>query len=518
MSQTSESQNIYCQVLGIEVPSLAKVKDHREAITYSLLLVALLEAGGPLTLEQVAERFAAVGVAPYDRALKSLKRCRPGRPPVHRNGELYALDPHNDELDLWAFRLGLRPPKVQRPEPEPEPESEAEPEALPGPEVPVTLEELEEAFTGASLSVWSDQRLAILLMEASGETLDRQRASELLSRWVSNHGKFSWWRRWTNGAVLENDEGHWFWNDRQSSQVIKARKALRQRLAKVRERPTRQLPSPAEWEAMTAQREARDAAERQVLESLRRCLLFAFPHRDPGALLRLDVASREMRFFMAKDFAEAKADIESYDWIGALEVFALVDTLQIEVGARHLAELGPSQKTMAVYETGRPLQLSAELMIRSCSNLSQPLGNEKRMRQFLRQGKEAHLRNQMVKAMTGLFTLYTYCKTHGAARIRRGHVDERLRVPWVHHVEETLHDLKVRAFKEGLEIEVDIGPHASLTNPWRHTARLVVEPLGRWSYGLRWIDGWHAAGWVDETMILAARLVLSRQDSNLPVN
>lgn len=516
MSQTFDVKNIYCQVLGIEVPSLAKVKDHREAITYSLLLVALLEAGEPQTLEQVAERFAAAGVAPYDRALKSLKRCRPGRPPVHRNGDLYALDPHNDELDLWAFRLGLRPPKVQRPAPEPE--IEAEPKPLPGPEVPVTLEELEEAFAAASLPGWSDQRLAILLMEASGETLDRQRAAELLSRWVSTHGRFSWWRRWTNGAVLENEDGQWFWNDRQSSQVIKARKALRQRLAKVRQGPARQRPSAAEWAAMTAENETRDAAERQELESLRRCLLFAFPHRDPGAVLRLDVASREMRCFMARDFADAKADIESYDWIGALEVFALVDTLHLEVGARHLADLGPPQKTLAVYETGKPLQLSAELMIRSCSNLSQPLGDEKRMRQFLREGKEAHLRNQMVKAMTGLFTLYTYCKTHGTARIRRGHVDERLRVPWVHHVEETLHKLKARAFEQGLEIEVDIGPHASLTKPWRHTARLAVAQLGRWRYGLRWIDGWHAGGWIDESMILAARLVLSQEDSGLPVN
>ena len=45
---------------------------------------------------------------------KSLSRCKPGRLPVIREGERYGLDPLHDELDLWAFRLGLLPPKPER--------------------------------------------------------------------------------------------------------------------------------------------------------------------------------------------------------------------------------------------------------------------------------------------------------------------------------------------------------------------------------------------------------------------
>jgi len=48
------SSNTFCRVLGIGVPALEAVKDHRDASPYSLLLVALLEAGRPLTLAQVA--------------------------------------------------------------------------------------------------------------------------------------------------------------------------------------------------------------------------------------------------------------------------------------------------------------------------------------------------------------------------------------------------------------------------------------------------------------------------------
>lgn len=102
--------NDWCDVLGIERPDLAAVKDHRDANTYAQLIVALLEHDAPMTLAEVAQRFEEAGVAPRDRALRSLKRCKPGRAPVYRDGDHYTLDPHDAELDLWVFRLGLRPP------------------------------------------------------------------------------------------------------------------------------------------------------------------------------------------------------------------------------------------------------------------------------------------------------------------------------------------------------------------------------------------------------------------------
>ena len=56
--------NPYCDALRIEVPVLENVKDHPEANTYSLLIVALLERGDAMTLAEVAELFAVAGVAP----------------------------------------------------------------------------------------------------------------------------------------------------------------------------------------------------------------------------------------------------------------------------------------------------------------------------------------------------------------------------------------------------------------------------------------------------------------------
>jgi len=110
-SELAPAPNVYCDALGIAVPSLAAVRDHAEANSYALLIVAVLEHGGPMTLAQVAARFEAADIASADDALRTLQRCRPARPPIYRDGDRYALDPLDAEAELWAFRLGLRPPR-----------------------------------------------------------------------------------------------------------------------------------------------------------------------------------------------------------------------------------------------------------------------------------------------------------------------------------------------------------------------------------------------------------------------
>lgn len=158
--------NRWCKTLGIAPPKLETVAGHREANTFSLLLVALLERGEAMTLDEVAARFEEAGIAERSRALLSLKRCKPARPPVYREGDLYHLDPYDDELDLWVFRLGLRPPMVA-----PSPSKEVEQAPLPGPETALTFSELDEAWSNASLSGWSKQRLVVAVLDAHGGPL-----------------------------------------------------------------------------------------------------------------------------------------------------------------------------------------------------------------------------------------------------------------------------------------------------------------------------------------------------------
>ena len=132
--------NPYCDGIGIGIPRLEVAKGHPDANYYSLLIVVLLERGEPVTLREAAQRFEEAGVAPAAQALASLKRCKPGRSPIYRDGDRYALDPHDAEADLWAFRLGLRPSKAVSPEDRPAPEP------LPTVDAPLTAAYLDEAW------------------------------------------------------------------------------------------------------------------------------------------------------------------------------------------------------------------------------------------------------------------------------------------------------------------------------------------------------------------------------------
>lgn len=173
-----------------------------------------------------------------------------------------------------------------------------------------------------------------------------------------------------------------------------------------------------------------------------------------------------------------------------------------------MAEMGPPQKTLAV-PGRRPLKVTAEAMVKGCSNFDKPFGDMKQMLRLLEQGKEKLVRRRMVKAMQSLFSLYHYCKLHGCARITRGDIEERIAVPWVHRVETTLWRLKKQAFELDLEIEAVLGPYFALEDSWRSAARLVPIRDGPHPLSLSLIFA-SSGGWVDEWSILAARVVVPR--------
>ena len=70
----SKHSNEWCRVLEIEVPRLPALRPHRDAVPFSLFLMALLERGKPMTLAQVAARFEEAQISPYADALLALQR------------------------------------------------------------------------------------------------------------------------------------------------------------------------------------------------------------------------------------------------------------------------------------------------------------------------------------------------------------------------------------------------------------------------------------------------------------
>jgi len=463
--------NAYCHALGIEVPSLDVAKRSPDANTYALLLAALLEQGEPMTLKQVARRFDEAGVAPFDRALASLKRCRPGRPPIYRDGDCYALDPHDYETDLWAFRLGLRPPKVARaPRPEPGP--------LPSLDEPLTVAYLDEAWRSGIPHDWSAQRIAVCVLDAHDAKMRPDEALAFVyardERTQLSADSAKYWRR--RSAIRAGDDGSWEL-DRTHDAVRSARKAIVARLTTDR-RWAHVRPDPVVLEANRKRRGHQREAQAEVLAQLRRVLVHSFPKGKPEAIVLVDVGQRALTTLVGSELATASERLAGYDFIGAVDVRALLRSLHVEPGERRLAELGPPQKTMQ--RMGSPtLRLTTKLLVQGSCGISRPFGDPTIMRGYLHDAKLAKLRHRLEADAKSLFALYQYGRLHGAVRLRWGFDEEMIPVPWVHREEPTLFDLMNRAHERDVPLEVVHGAAPSFDDPWSRVqpASVVKDAL-----------------------------------------
>jgi len=496
--------NRYCEELGIGVPKLESVKDHREANTYALLIVALLENGDTMTLAEVARRFERAGIAPARRALLSLQRCKPARPPVYRDGDHYALDPYDDELDLWVFRLGLRPPQApERPVVRPEPEPTR------GPEEPLTVTELEEAWSGATLSDWPRQRLVVAVLDAHGRALPAAEVVAVVSRWAEGHplsADVPHFRR-RNSAVEVREDGRWAIAPGTYSQAAlrAARNAVRERIDRARRSAARRV-DPAAIEASQRAWERKAAAHAAELATMRRVILHAFPAAEPEALVLLDVGQRTLSTFLGDEISAARERLDDYDILAAVDVRALLRALDYEPGRRRLAELGPPQKTMTLNRRGRTLKMTNELLLQGSCGISRAFGDPEKLRAYLRSGRHTQLRRRLEADAKSLFALYQYGRLHGVVRLRWGFLDEAIPVPWVHRDETTLHGLKSQALEMGVPVEVVAGTAPGWSEPWSRSRRCFVrkEPGG---YYLWLID---EAGYaIDDVEVQLARVLVT---------
>ena len=461
--------NTYCAALGIQPPRIEDAKSSPDANYYSLLLVALLECGGPMTLEDVAARFAAAGAAPTaGQALASLKRCKPARAPIYRDGDQYALDPHDDEVSFWLFRLGLRPARGA-----PLQEVRHASGPLPSPDHPVTVAALDEAWRDGVPNSWSAQRVAVAVLDAHESAMSCPDVIAFVSarsRW--NPLRAASAQFWRSGAVIVRGDGLWEL-DRRHEVVRSMREAVRDRVSDMR-RWAGTRPDPVAMEAHQQRIERERNAHARQLAAMPRVLVHAFPAGRPRALALVDVAGRNVTTFLGDEIARALQRLSDYEIIGAVGVRALLRALGVDPGERRLAELGPPQKTRQLNRRGRTLTITTALLVQGSCGISRPFGDEQTMREYLCSGADAKLRRRLEADARSLYALYQYGRLHGCVRLRWGFLDEMLPAPWVHRDESTLYHLLKDAHERGVPLEVVAGGSPGWADPWSRVRRAYV--------------------------------------------
>jgi len=496
--------NAYCEALGIAVPSVEKAAQSRDACSYGLLIAVLLERGGPITLEEAARRIAAAGVGDEGSVLDSLKRCRPGRPPIYRTGDQYALDPHDDEAGLWAFRLGLKPPKVS-------PMRVAEPRAehvpLPGPEVPLTLEELGEAWRRYVPAGFSQQRLTVSVLDAHRRPMKPEEVVAYVQarttwRSLSVNAAQHWGQ---NAPVRVRDDGLWELQPDHEA-VRSARRAVRALVAT--ERRSNQ-PSREEAEAAYRRLDEEREARAEEMERLRRVLIYGFPAERPEAVVLIDINRHQIETLAGPRVSRTGERLLNYDVIVGLEVRNLLQAIGFDPGQRRLAELGAPQKSRQLNRRGRTLRITTELLIQGSCRISRPFGNRTKTLAYLREGQETKFRRRVEADAKSLLAFHQYGRLHHCVRLRWGFIDETLPAPWVYRDERGLYDLMRRASELDVPLEIVVGSPPGWEEPWSRARRVrVIKEPGGWRYLLSDEDG----GYVDEPEIQAARLVDPRKE------
>jgi hypothetical protein len=465
----TSTTNAYCAALKIPVPRLEDALTSADANYYSLLLVALLERGGPMTLEDVASRFEKAGVAPAREALASLKRCKPARPPIYRDGDSYALDPHDDEADLWAFRLGLRPPRAQ-------PLQVVRPDSGPprAPDQRLTVAELDEAWREGIPNSWSAQRIAVSVLDAH----DQPVAPDEVLAFVAARSQWSLLRLdsaqyWRGGAAIRVcDNGRWAL-DQMHQAVHSARVAIRERITVVR-RWAEMRPDSSLIAANQRRAERERAAHGDEFARMRRVLIHVSPGARPEAVVLVDVAERTISTFIGSQVAQAIQRLAGYEILGAIGVRELLRRLNVEPGDRRLGELGPPQRTKQLNRRGRTLAITSILLVQGSCGISRPFADERTLLEYLRKGEHAKLRRRLEADAKSLYALYQYGRLHGAVRLRWGFLDEMLPAPWVHRDEPTLHHLMKQAYTRGVPLELVVGGAPGWADPWSRVRRAHV--------------------------------------------
>jgi len=495
VEETPAGPNAYCEALGIAVPSLAAIRDHKEANTYARLIVALLERGGPLTLEQVAIRFEIAGIDDADSALQSLKRCRPARPPIYRDGEEYALDARDAEADLWAFRLGLRPAKQLRPIAPPSP-------PRPNPSARLAVVELDEGWRDAGITGWSAQRIALAVLDAHDRPMSPDEVVAFVSartKWHRLAPNATTFRR-TGSAVAVGEDGTWTIVPG-ATELIMARDAVRDAVERARRYPMRS--TTAELDASRQAAEHRRATHAAELAALSRVIVHAFPAKSPKVAVLVDVDSRELTTLLGPELTGAGARILAYDVIVGVDIRALLRALGVDPGERRLADIGPPQKSMRVNRTGRTVKITTAMLISGSCGISRPLGDAKKLRGYLDAGQDAQLRRRLESDAKSLFALHAYGRLHGGVRLRWGFIDEMFPAPWLHRDEPMFHDMMRQARSLGVGIEAVVGSAPGWEQPWSRVRRLEVAQ-GESEYQVVLID--ENGGVIDERDVQLARL------------
>ena len=474
--------NRYCDRLGLIPPDLAAAVMQRDVKLVHLMVLALLEAGGPLSFDAITERLARLALPPRLGGADlraSLRKTWHGQPPIVRDpvDGLYYLDVLND------FEIRHTPGVVPEaaapwarsgPEPAVAPRADTE---------PLTEEEVDAAFRNRWLANVSTVRRAAAIVDAAGvEALpldDTNRRLEALGGRAAriDERTASAWR----SAYLRYDDG-----------VVRLDAATRE--AAAMRRDVRRMAEPTLRQQSDVQRsrvrraafqEGRAAEGRRAMEAARltrRALLHVVVLDGAvRAAAIVDAATRAVSLFLGDTVCEVPSRLENYDYLAGVDLRPTLRRFGCEPDRWWLAELRPAQRTVRPAGDGPAVPVTLQSVVQATTGRRLPAESEA-WRPLL-DGPARRVAAKLEEEAGALFALHEYGVLHGGVRVRRRAGDDLLPVTWALPGDINFWSTVRSAIRHWAPLDVAIGASAELADPWPSALRMnLVEQEGRTLY------------------------------------
>jgi hypothetical protein len=464
--------NRYCQRLGITPPDLNVALANRELDLVHLMVLALLEAGRPLSLDAIVARLQQLDLPPRFAGKDLAASLRKG---WHSQACL-VRDPTDGSfaLDLLCdFELGhvARLARADRLPP-------ARPVDVPQPpdDVPLSEAEVDAAFRDRTLDTYSAVRRAAAILEASGgESLSLDDINERL---VALAGAFARIREqsvlaWRSSLVQVDADGR-LRLDTSSPDLRGMRRDVR-RLGAAR------LRAEAEARAFEARRaafqvtkSASDQREEEEARRARRALVHVVMADDvPRAAAVIDVAARELRVFPEERLRELPDVLATVDFLAGLDLRPSLRRLGLDPDRWWLAELRPTRRTFRPAEGGPAVAVSLRTVVRATVG-SRAVFAERGASPGRTGEAPERLAARVDAEARALFALYQYGALHGGVRVRRRHDDDLLPVSWSLPGDPDLRSTLRAANRHWSLIEAVVGRPPDLVDPWRTAETMTL--------------------------------------------
>jgi hypothetical protein len=458
--------NRYCQRLGLPTPNLDVALGRSDVRVIHLMALAVLEAGGPLSIDAIAARLKQLALPPRLAAAAnpaSLRKAWHGQAPLvgdPHDGRFY-LDLLADHEVHWISyladprRLPSAPPQPQ------EYRSAADDE-------PLSQEEVDAALNDRTLYTYSTIRKAAAILEASG---GGPLSLEEVNQRLALHGAYAGQideravGLWKSDLVAIEPDGRLRLN-RTSLNVPGFRRDIR-RMAASR---LRQRADHATFRAQQAEHEKRRAdEERRAIDEARRIrravVHIVAVNSAPRAAAVIDAAARSSRLFIGDALSGLAGYLEEFEFLAGVDLRSSLRLLGLDPDRWWLAELRPTQRTFRPSER-EAVKVSLSAVVQATTGKGRVPGDTSVWESLLAARSTTRLAARLEQDAQALFALYEYGALHGGVRVRSRAGDSLLPVGWSMRGDAHVGDMVDAATRQWLPVQVVVGRAAELADPW----------------------------------------------------